>query len=83
MRASFFYTFAYNIFVVDYMVTQPHDIDVSNYAEIPINPSICVTPCAKPCMKKVSTIKRRKRSPMALKLTKVNMVWSDNENDDD
>lgn len=69
------------IFVTEFMVPQPHDIDISDHAKIPIDPNVCVTPSQNYRVKKPVSIRRRK-SPVALKLTKVNMIWSDDEDDD-
>lgn len=69
------------ISVAEFMVPQPHDIDISNHAKIPIDPSVCVTPTQNPRVKKPGSVRRRK-SPVALKITKVNMIWSDDEDDD-
>lgn len=62
------------------MVPQSHDIDVSDYATVPITQSICVTPSAQNHARKPRSVRRR-RSPIAFKITKVDMIWSDDEDD--
>lgn len=70
------------ISVAEFMVPQPHDIDISDHVKVPIDPSICVTPSAQDRRAKKPASVRRRKSPVALKLTKINMIWSDDEDDD-
>jgi len=69
------------ISVAEFTVPQPHDIDIGDHAKIPIDPSVCVTPVQNHRVKKPLSIRRRK-SPVPLKITKINMIWSDDEDDD-
>lgn len=70
------------ISVAEFMVPQPHDIDINDHVKIPIDPSVCVTPSAQNHRAKKPASVRRRKSPVALKLTKINMIWSDDEDDD-
>lgn len=70
------------ISVVEFMVPQPHDIDISDHVKVPIDPNVCVTPSAQNHRAKKPVSIRRRKSPVALKITKVNMIWSDDEDDD-
>ncbi|KMQ90949.1 hypothetical protein RF55_9237 [Lasius niger] len=63
-------------------IPQPYDIDVTSYAEVPTNSNVCVTPSVQNHHSKKPLSIRRRRSPIALKITKINMVWSDDEDDD-
>ncbi|XP_050458149.1 uncharacterized protein LOC126854970 isoform X1 [Cataglyphis hispanica] len=65
-----------------FTVPQPHDIDITRYTRARINSSdVCVTPSVQNHPKKPLSI-RRKRSPIALKIAKININWSDDEDDD-
>ncbi|XP_029167569.1 uncharacterized protein LOC114938017 isoform X2 [Nylanderia fulva] len=64
-----------------FIVPQPYNIDVSSYAEVLTNSNVCVTPSVQNRAKKPLSI-RRKKTPRALKITKINMIWSDDEDDD-
>jgi hypothetical protein len=63
------------------MVPQSHDIDVNDYDAVPTIQNVCVTPSIQKYAKKPLSVRRR-RSPVALKITKINMIWSDDEDDD-
>lgn len=70
------------ISVTEFMVPQPHDIDISDHAKVPTDPSVCVTPSIQNHRAKKPVTIRRKKSPVALKITKINLIWSDDEDDD-
>ncbi|XP_011707720.1 PREDICTED: uncharacterized protein LOC105462662 [Wasmannia auropunctata] len=63
-----------------FMVPQPHDIDIGVHAKVPIDPKVCVTPCAQNRASKPLSVRRRK-SPRVLKIPKINLIWSDDEDD--
>ncbi|KAL6257939.1 hypothetical protein P5V15_011538 [Pogonomyrmex californicus] len=65
-----------------FMVPQSYDIDTNDYATIPNDPNVCVTPSVQNRRPKKPLSIRRRRSPKALKITKINMIWSDDEDDD-
>ncbi|XP_012535924.1 uncharacterized protein LOC118648708 [Monomorium pharaonis] len=65
-----------------FTTSQPHDIDISDHAKIPIDPSICVTPVAQNHRTRKPLSLQRKKNPITLKISKVNMVWSDDEDND-
>ncbi|KYQ48988.1 hypothetical protein ALC60_12044, partial [Trachymyrmex zeteki] len=65
-----------------FTVPQPHEIDISDHAKTPIDPSICVTPSAPNRRAKKPVSVRRKKNAIALKIPKINMIWSDDEDDD-
>ncbi|TGZ50751.1 uncharacterized protein [Temnothorax longispinosus] len=62
-----------------FMVPQPHDIDTSDHVKIPFDPTICVTPSVRNQRAKKPASIRRRKNPVALKITKVNMIWNDDE----
>jgi len=70
------------ISVAEFTVPQPHDIDIGDHAKIPIDPSVCVTPPVQNHRAKKPLSIRRRKSPVPLKITKINMIWSDDEDDD-
>jgi len=63
-----------------FMVPQSHDINVNDYDTVPTIQNVCVTPSTQKYAKKPLSVRRR-RSPVALKITKINMIWSDDEED--
>ncbi|KYM99371.1 hypothetical protein ALC62_09873 [Cyphomyrmex costatus] len=65
-----------------FTVPQPHEINTTDHAKIPIDPSVCVTPSIQNHRAKKPLSLRRRKSPIALKITKINMIWSDDEDDD-
>ncbi|XP_011860975.1 PREDICTED: uncharacterized protein LOC105558076 [Vollenhovia emeryi] len=71
-------------FRLKFVVPQPHDIDVSDHAKTSIDPSVCVTPSVQNRRAKRPASIRRRKSPIALKtkLNKINLIWSDDEDDD-
>lgn len=65
-----------------FTVPQPDDIDVTKYTRARINSSnVCVTPSVQNHPKKPLSIRRRK-NPVALKIAKININWSDDEDED-
>jgi len=80
-ESSFFIHCNAIISIAGFMVPQSHDIDVNDYDAVPIIQNVCVTPSIQKYVKKPLSV-RRKRSPVALKITKINMIWSDDEDDD-
>ncbi|XP_012059954.1 PREDICTED: uncharacterized protein LOC105623164 [Atta cephalotes] len=64
-----------------FTVPQPHEIDISDHAKTPIDPSVCVTPCAPKHRAKKPVSVRRKKNATALKIPKINLIWSDDEDD--
>ncbi|XP_072750211.1 uncharacterized protein [Anoplolepis gracilipes] len=63
-----------------FTVPQSHDIDITSYARASTTLNVCVTPTVQNRPKKPLSI-RRKRSPVALKIAKININWSDDEDD--
>lgn len=64
----------------EFMVSDSSDIDVSKYVQnVNIEGTICVTPTIKNTRVKKPITLRRNRTPPLLKLTKVNMNFSDDE----
>lgn len=62
------------------MVSDSSDIDISKYVQsVNIEGTICVTPTIKNTRAKKPIALRRNRTPPLLKLTKVNMNFSDDE----
>ena len=79
---KFFHLYLYDkIFVAEFTVPQPHEIDISDHAKTPIDPSVCVTPCAPKYRAKKPVSVRRKKNTTALKIPKINLIWSDDEDD--
>ncbi|KYM77943.1 hypothetical protein ALC53_11631 [Atta colombica] len=64
-----------------FTVPQPHEIDISDHAKTPIDPSVCVTPCAPKHRAKKPVSVRRKKNATALKIPTINLIWSDDEDD--
>lgn len=54
--------------VAEFMVPQSYNIDISNYVKVSDH-NVCVTPLVSNCPPKQRTSIRRRRSPIALKLT--------------
>ncbi|EFN68432.1 hypothetical protein EAG_10405 [Camponotus floridanus] len=65
-----------------FTVPQPHDIDVTRYTKASTDSNVCVTPSAQNHQPKKPLSIRRKRSPVALNVAKINIIWSDDEDDD-
>lgn len=72
-----------NLSVAAFTVPDPADIDISSYVhESKKEENICVTPASNNNRTKKPITLRRNRTPPLLKLTKVNMNFSDDEDND-
>lgn len=71
-----------NLSVAAFTVPQPYDIDVIRFAKASTDSNVCVTPSAQNHRPKKPLSIQRKRSPVALQIAKINIIWSDDEDDD-